>query len=385
MRKQVLWVTYLTPLALALLALAGILTPMGLHEVIVPGPAMSKRFEHLKDPSPLGYGTPPRSDLGLSRRCGGETLTRCPGSDVVIIPSLDAGDRSVTLPNGYNTTIPRETIEWYSSGLSDENKTISNVFDIQWRQYSVVRDNGTNRGGDYLVGAFRPLDLLLLNDAVEAVDGLVVDTKVGGVGFRNHTAPTGLPYGATWSEDLLFIQPETQCVNTNLTLDFTLRSRSIWLEVGAVVLTDRGGFVNLAREQPKHEKGQSNPDLRGRAYGAAWKHNHLAMVIYNATSPSFAYLNSTIGQTYPLGPTNRASYRGVQVTDLWGQYFDFDNWRALGDNPPSSPWPLDDPGHLFPPPNPWGIGSVNFSEIGEFFIRPSILRSNLFGGLNGIF
>ncbi|KAL8721861.1 MAG: hypothetical protein Q9225_001538 [Loekoesia sp. 1 TL-2023] len=66
----------------------------------------------------------------------------------------------------------------------------------------------------------------------QAVEGLVVntvhsgDTVRGGIGLRNHTVPSGLPYGGRWSEDLLWIEPVTACVDTNLTFHFSLADRA---------------------------------------------------------------------------------------------------------------------------------------------------------------
>jgi hypothetical protein len=47
-----------------------------------------------------------------------------------------------------------------------------------------------------------------------------VDLIDGGVGFRNHTIPIGLQLGATWQEDLLWIQPETVCTANNFSIHF---------------------------------------------------------------------------------------------------------------------------------------------------------------------
>jgi hypothetical protein len=113
---------------------------------------------------------------------------------------------------------------------------------------------------------------LILNNATQAVEGLVVDTQKGGIGFRNHTAPINLPHGATWSEDLLFVEPGTSCVNLNFTLDFQVsvndNASSI---VDVVYLTDRGGFVNLNHTYPFYDRSDSqrNPDLPGKAYKVA--------------------------------------------------------------------------------------------------------------------
>lgn len=50
------------------------------------------------------------------------------------------------------------------------------------------------------------------------IDGLVVDIKRGKIGFRNHILRVPSDYGLTWTERLLFVEPRTECVNTNLSI-----------------------------------------------------------------------------------------------------------------------------------------------------------------------
>jgi hypothetical protein len=131
----------------------------------------------------------------------------------------------------------------------------------------------------------------------------------GSIGFRNHTIPTGFPYGASWQEDLLFIGPETVCVNNNITLDFSIENdpnQNIY--ISQLVLTDRGGFVHLNPAVPTfdHNDPQSDPDLYGRAYQAAWKSNALTALYYNVVEPfngtdgfkPLTGIDSFIGKTY---------------------------------------------------------------------------------------
>ena len=67
-----------------------------------------------------------------------------------------------------------------------------------------------------LQGIVNPVQYVLLNEKVEAVEGLIVDTRVGNasIGFRNHTFPQVQASGAQWTEDLLFLEPVTACVGT---------------------------------------------------------------------------------------------------------------------------------------------------------------------------
>lgn len=64
---------YLRPIGAALVAVAAVITPLGLHDAIVPDEAMQAvPFTYLKDNGPLGYGTPQQgSDIWFSRSCGG--------------------------------------------------------------------------------------------------------------------------------------------------------------------------------------------------------------------------------------------------------------------------------------------------------------------------
>lgn len=61
----------------------------------------------------------------------------------------------------------------------------------------------------------------MLNDAIEPVEGLVVDAMKGGVGFRNHIAPAFAQFGAEWTEELL-VECETSCVDTNISVEFRI-------------------------------------------------------------------------------------------------------------------------------------------------------------------
>lgn len=56
----------------------------------------------------------------------------------------------------------------------------------------------------------------------------------------------------TWEEDLLFIEPVTRCVDTNLTLDYNSTASYISAVDKVVYMTDKGGFVHLAHEVPDY-------------------------------------------------------------------------------------------------------------------------------------
>lgn len=246
----------------------------------------------------------------------------------------------------------------YSSGTTSDT-TVSNYFDIQWRRYAKTSDARgiLNNGSAFLVESFRLMGSKVLDNAIEPIEGLVVDTVQGGVGFRNHTAPLGFEYGATWDEDLLFIEPETVCVDTNITIDFSIGllingSNSI----RDLVLTDRGGFSNLSHVYPKANLSnpQINPDLYNRAYVAAWVTNTYTMLFYNVTNPRnetsgeepFSYLNTYPGKTFPL--------HMVDSTD----FYDSLAMDGTFDSHLNLPEANDDK-------NIFGVSNANFSSAGK--------------------
>ncbi|KAL2144067.1 hypothetical protein VTI28DRAFT_9678 [Corynascus sepedonium] len=189
-----------------------------------------------------------------------------------------------------------------------------------WSNLTTGRDEVIyNNGSAQVTGQYRYINSVLLNNKVEAVEGLFVDTVNGGIGFRNHSAPPLRQHGSVWTEDLLFIQPVTQCVDTNLTLDFSLSGSgySHWHKMLNVRLTDRGGFSELDLSDGPHKPtwhivgpdSQRTPALWRRAYQAAWLHNAFLMAFMNVTSlknesdprsKPFEFLNSSVGKSFPL-------------------------------------------------------------------------------------
>jgi len=68
-RKDVLWLTKLMGLLGIITGIAGIVTPLGLYQALLPDQQIQVTFKYLADNSPFGYGTPPRSNLSFGRQC----------------------------------------------------------------------------------------------------------------------------------------------------------------------------------------------------------------------------------------------------------------------------------------------------------------------------
>jgi hypothetical protein len=341
---------------LVLLAVTAIVTPLGLYEGIVADPAKENAvFHYIRDTTPMGYGTPPRTDTSWSRVCGGFGVLPCPNDNNEASSSRNSTTIQVNFTqNWYDSRIPQHVVDVFQSGALDLGETVSGPFDIQYRSYvkniidDVQRtknsgplvDNGTAR----TVGLYQPLSSLVLSDDILPVEGLIVDMKSGGIGFRNHSAPMFRPFGSAWSEDLLFVIPETVCVNTNLTFDFQIartRTEELLGKGGMFKpeIVDHGGFVNLNTTYRvlEDENVQANPQLYQRAFLGAWLQNAFSMAYMNITNvpnattkaKGFDYLNSKFGQRFPLyfpdGKTAGSfsmKPKSLSMARIWGDFLD---------------------------------------------------------------
>ena len=110
--------------------------------------------------------------------------------------------------------VPESLVKAYSSGTTQKT-TISSFFDIQWRRYLTKSGKILNNGTDYLVGSYRPIQTLIMNDNYEAVEGLVVDLMSGGT-FQSPT---------TFSSFYKVPCNSTSAFETSLTFFFSYLSR----------------------------------------------------------------------------------------------------------------------------------------------------------------
>ena len=198
--RQVTFMAWATPLTLICIAVAAIVTPMGLYETIaVTDDTTAVTFSYLQDLGPLGLSTAPRTGLGLSRSCGSEFRPMvCPGGAGSINITRDENWINATSEN-WDFRLPEGVARLYQSGLSLQQSTVASFFDIESRLYSISlnedRDNLS-----YVTEAFRPLGTFLLHNKLQAVEGLVVGVINPSIGFRNHTAPMEARFGAEWEE-----------------------------------------------------------------------------------------------------------------------------------------------------------------------------------------
>jgi len=258
---RVKFISILTTITTVLLAIASIITPLGLQD----GPLLRSPYRLLKalyvaDSSPLGLATPSRAAYTYGRICGALGPLPCPGNDT-----------------GNTTQIAQYIIDIFTS-------TTQGPFNLQFRRF-FLGDGGYN----YPMALANPsiLESLVLNNGTFAVEGLIVDmTQNPGIGLWNNTIPA-VKTGGTWSEDVLWLEPVSSCVNTNLTVDYLIENPSGGETTYNV--TDRGGIFNLTTQYPEYSRDGQDIDIYAHAYKGAVLQNFYFMVAMNLTARNQSY------------------------------------------------------------------------------------------------
>jgi hypothetical protein len=285
-----------------LIMIASVITPLGLRNgPILQSGSQLMKASYIPDTSPIGLATSPRDHFAYSRLCGAVNLVPCPGNGhdanaTVIAPSI----RNIFSSTNHGT------------------------FDMQFRRYY----QGTG-GYNYSMSRsqYTMLQSFILRDDIFAVDGLIVDfTMNTGIGLWNHTMPT-LEHGGGWSHDMLWLEPVTSCVNTNLTIDYTLTGSSLTSSIDTYNLTDQGGLVNLTADYPKFSRDGQHTDIRAHAYKAAVLGNLDVLRYLNITRNE-----SHIGRTFPLNDSQTNFMAGTMQHLTLGAVSNAENVNASAAN-----------------------------------------------------
>ncbi|KAJ7490563.1 hypothetical protein FB451DRAFT_1220385 [Mycena latifolia] len=288
---RVAFFSYLSLATTVLATIAGVVMPLGLSVgdmQLKPPRNVSAVF--IEDMSPLGLATSPRGGYKYGRDC------------------VKSG--SVTCGN-YTTdtfTIPSDVVARF-------NATPYGPFQMQFRRYY----NGTIEAYNYTmpVGQISMTESLILRTGIFAVGGLIVDMDNPAIGLWNHTFPADMPHGGVWTEDILFLEPVTACVDTNLTIDYTLHQSESTNQVEVYNLTDRGGFFNLTDEIPTYKLDGQNIDIIQHAFKGAVLSNFYAMQPFNNLTRNESYYGRTFQTNY-----NATGFFGgkMKLLDLLYQY-----------------------------------------------------------------
>jgi hypothetical protein len=259
--------------SMVLIIIASVITPLGLQNgPIIPSASRTMDAAYIPDTSPIGLATSPRDHFTYGRICGAISPVPCPGNG----------------NNGNASAIAPSIMKIFTS-------TNHSVFNMQFRSYY----QGTG-GYNYSMSRsqLNMLQSFVLRDDIFAVEGVVADfTMNPGIGLWNHTMPM-VERGGVWSHDMLWLEPVTSCVNTNLTIDYEFTNNAITTSIENYNLTDRGGLVNLTTEYPTFSRDGQHTDIRTHAYKAAVLSNFDVLRSFNITRNQ-----SYVGRTFPLNFT----------------------------------------------------------------------------------
>ncbi|KAH6616190.1 hypothetical protein B0J18DRAFT_298292 [Chaetomium sp. MPI-SDFR-AT-0129] len=315
-----------------LLLISGIVTPLGLSDKIGPiKHHTAVRFEYAPDLSTYGASTLARPGQGenshlpgLSRDCL-ITSTQCPGIDVKgFVPQAYRYryDKNGTVYNASitsTTRIPQNLTDMFRSHRG-RFPDVAGIFDLQYRVWRPLTSEFFDDEKPYPAGRMQHVDMLIPRDGVVLVEGAIADFSSGksggGIGFRNHSAPSQLDgYGAQWTEDVLWIEPDIACSATNLSLEFVLGDiANTSSPVRSAFLVDDGGFARLRHGNPYDRWPSLNfsaPDVRLRADRSAQLSNFLLGIVFNITDDMLGAIygfNTTIGARYPVPKDSSYGY-----------------------------------------------------------------------------
>ncbi|CAO3690083.1 unnamed protein product [Umbelopsis ramanniana] len=277
-----------------LMTLTGIVTPLGLKDTTILKPAQNKSMSYIQDFGSLGLATTPRREYLDGRLCSGWPSVACVGSP------LQINNGSYNVFSGINANV--------TSKFTSPTGTQSSL-NMQYRQYAMKINGGVNNGQAMPVGILANLQSYILSNTTTAAEGIVIDmTNTPGIGMMQHTFPSDNE-GGSWFRDVLWLEPVTECIDTNLTIQYKISSDLMTPVVNSTVLVDKGGLFNLTTKQPDpYNDTISYIDLAHHAYtGAVWG-NLAVLRAINITRNASKY-----GSTYLLNPS---------ITDKIG-YFSF--------------------------------------------------------------
>ncbi|KAH8919874.1 hypothetical protein BT69DRAFT_1336917 [Atractiella rhizophila] len=253
--------SWLAAASWVLITVAGITTPIGLDVGIIDRSAKTVNTRYVRDNSPTGNATSSRDGYQSGRVCssdGGWGAGACPGQ------SSSTG------------IMPQNITEKFTG----EHSTMT----LQFRNFYSGYYSNMDQGAPLAMGYLAQADNYLLRNDIFAIEGAVIDMgERPGIGFLNHTFPDIKNDGAIWTRDVLWIEPVTQCTNTNLTLDYTTTNQPVMPDNKTLV--DHGGWYNLAHDYPEFDEyrdGQHIP-LAQHSYKAAWTLNAVMMASRNLT------------------------------------------------------------------------------------------------------
>ncbi|USW57257.1 hypothetical protein Slin15195_G105760 [Septoria linicola] len=237
-----------------LLAIAAVVTPLGLHSTLRNTELDDVRFEYSRDTSAMGLAT--QSRAGYNNDDGVEVYNNDTGTGMRTVPDRD--DAFIT------TTIPLD--------ISNVFKSADNANDNQTKPNPDSTHVWLDHGKPRTQGRFQYYQQFFLENRTRAIEGLIISTQdTPGIGLRNHTLPPASEYGYTWKERILWLKPVTQCTSLNLTYEYMIPPPDGQYYALNQSIVNRGGFICLPELTPILDLNgtQSDPRYLNRAHAAA--------------------------------------------------------------------------------------------------------------------
>ncbi|GAB5588773.1 hypothetical protein Unana1_03673 [Umbelopsis nana] len=166
-----------------------------------------------------------------------------------------------------NSTLPNNITENFTSygGIGP--------LDMQFRTFQTDVIQQVADGAVFTQGVFQYQQTVSTSGTPFATSNLIIDkTETHGVRILNMNSPY-LETGGNWTQHAIWIEPVTECVDHNVTYDFTVPDATPDVttpQLSAQAITDRGRFANfnLNNYQPNQSNAR-NSSLQAHAYQAA--------------------------------------------------------------------------------------------------------------------
>ncbi|KAG2186749.1 hypothetical protein INT44_002975 [Umbelopsis vinacea] len=284
-KASINWTIHYAALTTIIITIAAIVTPLGLYGTTTTSSQIIS-LNTLNDTGPLSTVYTKREGYLESRICSNAMSSpiSCPGSSY-----YTTSNGTVTL----NTTVPGNITEKFTS----YNGGIGPM-DIQFRMYETGMTSEVDGGNGYTKGIYKLDQSIITSTQLFASQNLIIDkSETPGVGILDVKIPY-VEAGGSWNQQILWLEPVTECVDLNITYDFVLQDASPTLQLSDYTITDRGGFANynVNNYQPD-QLTDRNVNLQAHAYQAANYALRTGLVSFNISS-------SQIGKAYVVPAAN---------------------------------------------------------------------------------
>ncbi|KAH8553473.1 hypothetical protein BGW37DRAFT_485866 [Umbelopsis sp. PMI_123] len=320
--KPVKWIDTLSTAIMIISTIAGVITPLGLLPTFRQE-ATSAALYPVNDNKLSYIPITPRINYSETRHCSGYLFqpAACPGQTSVNVTGQTYLQTDLGIPQNITTAFT--------------STTHASPFDLQYRRF-VLSNSQYNSSGLFSKPQLSIANSVVLKNQLYAISGLIIDTTdTPGVGIGDIQVPI-LPHGATWNQEMLWIEPVTSCVDMNFTLNYQLdSSATINSMFGSpnISIVDKGGFENLNLTYPEIGRNGQEVTMEDRAYKLAFISLAYIMSQWNITKT-----NTTVGKSWKITQTGQINPHqvGYYTTGDIASLFPFNSSLSLQSN--ASDW-----------------------------------------------